>query len=66
MTPRALYVHVPFCIRRCAYCDFATAPYDAASAELYLDRLLLELQRVPRGAALDTIYFGGGTPTALS
>jgi oxygen-independent coproporphyrinogen-3 oxidase len=66
MVPRALYVHVPFCIRRCAYCDFATAPYDAASADLYLDRLLHELERVPRGAALDTIYFGGGTPTALS
>ncbi len=66
MIPRALYVHVPFCIRRCAYCDFATAPYDAASADLYLDRLLHELTRVPRGAALDTLYFGGGTPTALS
>jgi oxygen-independent coproporphyrinogen-3 oxidase len=66
MVPRALYVHVPFCIRRCANCDFATAPYDAASADLYLDRLLHELERVPRGAALDTIYFGGGTPTALS
>lgn len=66
MTPRALYVHVPFCIRRCAYCDFATAPYDAASADRYLQRLARELERVPRGAPLDTIYFGGGTPTSLS
>jgi putative oxygen-independent coproporphyrinogen III oxidase len=66
VTPRALYVHVPFCIRRCAYCDFATAPYDAASADRYLQRLARELERVPKGAALDTIYFGGGTPTALS
>lgn len=66
MAPRALYVHVPFCIRRCAYCDFATAPYDAGSADRYLRRLELELERVPRGAPLDTIYFGGGTPTALS
>lgn len=66
MTPRALYVHVPFCIRRCAYCDFATAPYDAGSADRYVQRLVRELERVPRGAALDTIYFGGGTPTALS
>jgi oxygen-independent coproporphyrinogen-3 oxidase len=66
VTPRALYVHVPFCIRRCAYCDFATAPYDAESAEAYVQRLARELERVPKGAELDTIYFGGGTPTALS
>jgi oxygen-independent coproporphyrinogen-3 oxidase len=66
VTPRALYVHVPFCIRRCAYCDFATAPYDAASADRYLERLARELERVPRDATLDTIYFGGGTPTSLS
>src|SRR5262249_37441672 len=66
VTPRALYVHVPFCIRRCAYCDFATAPYDAGSADRYLTRLARELERVPRDATLDTIYFGGGTPTALS
>jgi oxygen-independent coproporphyrinogen-3 oxidase len=66
VTPRALYVHVPFCIRRCAYCDFATAPYDAASADLYVKRLAHELERVPRATPLDTIYFGGGTPTSLS
>jgi oxygen-independent coproporphyrinogen-3 oxidase len=66
VTPRALYVHVPFCIRRCAYCDFATAPYDAGSADRYLTRLARELERVPGDASLDTIYLGGGTPTALS
>jgi oxygen-independent coproporphyrinogen-3 oxidase len=66
VVPRALYVHVPFCIRRCAYCDFATAPYDAASADHYVKRLARELERVPRDAPLDTIYFGGGTPTSLS
>jgi oxygen-independent coproporphyrinogen-3 oxidase len=66
VVPRALYVHVPFCIKRCAYCDFATAPYDGGSADRYLQRLARELERVPRGTELDTIYFGGGTPTALS
>lgn len=66
MIPRALYIHVPFCIRRCAYCDFATAPYDAESADRYVTRLVRELERVPAGATLDTIYLGGGTPTALS
>jgi len=64
--PGSLYVHVPFCIRRCAYCDFATAPYDDASAKAYVPRLLEELQRVPDGAPMATIYFGGGTPTALA
>jgi oxygen-independent coproporphyrinogen-3 oxidase len=63
--PTALYVHVPFCIRRCAYCDFATAPYDDDSARAYVPRLLHELERVPRGAPMRTAYFGGGTPTAL-
>ncbi len=64
-SPAALDVHVPFCIRRCAYCDFATAPYDADSAKAYVPRLLAELERVPRGAPMETVYFGGGTPTAL-
>jgi len=63
--PTSLYVHVPFCIRRCAYCDFATAPYDADSARAYVPRLLTELGRVPRDAPMRTVYFGGGTPTAL-
>lgn len=64
--PTSLYVHVPFCIRRCAYCDFATAPYDDASAKAYVPRLLEELKRVPRQAPMQTVYFGGGTPTALA
>lgn len=64
--PTSLYVHVPFCLKRCAYCDFATAPYDDASAKAYVPRLLQELERVPAGAPMATIYFGGGTPTALA
>jgi oxygen-independent coproporphyrinogen III oxidase len=64
--PTSLYVHVPFCLKRCAYCDFATAPYDDASAKAYVPRLLEELARVPDGTPMATIYFGGGTPTALA
>jgi oxygen-independent coproporphyrinogen-3 oxidase len=64
--PTSLYVHVPFCLKRCAYCDFATAPYDADSAERYVRRLADELERVPRASPLRTIYLGGGTPTALT
>ncbi len=68
-----LYVHVPFCRRRCAYCDFYArplgAPPGAVGAEAvrrYLAALDLELARLaPPGFAPATVYIGGGTPTAL-
>ena len=62
---RHLYVHVPFCVHRCGYCDFVTAVgrqdqhaayVEAALGELDLERELLE-------EALETVYVGGGTPT---
>ncbi len=63
-----IYVHVPFCAGRCNYCDFATAPYDAAAARRFLAALSRELD----AAALtvgptraDTLYVGGGTPPVL-
>lgn len=64
-----LYVHVPFCARRCAYCDFAIAVRRATPVDEYLAALDGELQlRLgpdgPRGA-LDTLYLGGGTPSRL-
>jgi oxygen-independent coproporphyrinogen-3 oxidase len=62
-----LYVHVPFCVRKCAYCDFASEPL-GLQAEGYLDALAREAGR--RRAGLDrpvhSIYIGGGTPTALT
>jgi oxygen-independent coproporphyrinogen-3 oxidase len=61
----SLYVHVPFCVRKCDYCDFYSVPPRAASdLDDYLDAVALELDRAPR-AALRTIYIGGGTPTML-
>lgn len=72
MLPRHLYVHVPFCARRCTYCDFAIAvrsrvPVDDYTAAL---RAELALRWNARGAAaggwlLETLYFGGGTPSRL-
>lgn len=62
----ALYVHVPLCLSRCGYCDFATISGESASAiSDALTRSLAALRRGLPGLSADTIYFGGGTPTAL-
>jgi oxygen-independent coproporphyrinogen-3 oxidase len=69
--PRSLYVHVPFCTRRCSYCDFAVqatprAPVaewvEAVGAEL---SMLLEERAWHGPLVLDTLYLGGGTPSLL-
>lgn len=65
-----LYIHIPFCRRKCLYCDFCSYPdRDEATFARYADRVCREL--ADRAAALagkeiDTVYFGGGTPTLLS
>jgi oxygen-independent coproporphyrinogen-3 oxidase len=62
-----LYIHVPFCIRKCPYCDFYSVPVDVASGlvKAYLDGIRAELSRWPDDFSARTIYIGGGTPTAL-
>lgn len=67
MTPAGVYIHIPFCRSRCSYCDFATDLYQADSAERYVDAIACELNSslIPR-QHVDTIYFGGGTPSLLS
>jgi len=61
-----LYVHVPFCAARCAYCDFASeAPPDRSRIGLYLDALDRELERISWDRLPRTVYVGGGTPTVL-
>ena len=73
--PRSAYLHIPFCHRRCFYCDFAViALGDKASGEnapgstliqSYLSFLHREIALAPIGPALSTIYIGGGTPSLL-
>jgi oxygen-independent coproporphyrinogen-3 oxidase len=61
-----LYVHVPFCVRKCIYCDFFSVPYDESAVRRYVDALCKELALKKRlGGILETTYFGGGTPTLL-
>ena len=67
---RALYIHIPFCKSKCAYCDFessATTPGDPA-IEAYIDQLVLAIRAASRADLLgqiDTVYIGGGTPTYI-
>lgn len=61
---RHVYVHVPFCARRCSYCDFSIAVRPAVPLDEYLRALRLELAAVEPGG-VDTIYMGGGTPSRL-
>jgi oxygen-independent coproporphyrinogen-3 oxidase len=59
------YVHIPFCDRICPYCDFAVERYRESQVDRYASALLREIERSPRISALQTLYFGGGTPSAL-
>lgn len=71
MKPRALYIHVPFCARRCSYCDFAVEAMREPPIADWLDAIARELamQAETFGWAdpleLDTLYIGGGTPSLL-
>lgn len=63
-----LYIHIPFCIRKCAYCDFLSAPADQDTIARYMRAL--EKQLVRQAASfqkkvVDTVFIGGGTPTVL-
>lgn len=64
----ALYLHIPFCRRKCPYCDFFSVPEDQAGLEAYGDLLIRHLQLAQsqgvRGP-LATVFFGGGTPSLL-
>ncbi len=64
----ALYIHVPFCTSRCAYCDFATQaiPQDSPVIDEYFERIALDIRRAGKQGELTqvrTVYVGGGTPS---
>ncbi len=64
---RGLYVHIPFCRAKCAYCDFASAPGTPMEIESYLEALAAEAALYPElKGGFRTLYVGGGTPSALS
>lgn len=68
MLPRHIYIHVPFCARRCSYCDFSIAVRKVVPVEEYLDAVRREMEwRYPGsdGWEAETLYLGGGTPSLL-
>lgn len=66
LTPRAAYLHVPFCAHHCGYCDFAVTAGQDNLIELYLDALGEELKTLGEPKPVRTIFLGGGTPTHLT
>ncbi len=65
-SPIGLYLHVPFCDGKCPYCDFYSMRAGGMKLRQYMDALLRRIRSFQgRGIALDTVYFGGGTPSLL-
>lgn len=69
-TWRSVYVHIPFCARRCPYCDFTVVARDEgatpAVVRRYVGAVSAEVDMEPEWDPLDAVYFGGGTPSRLS
>lgn len=67
MNTLGLYIHVPFCGKKCRYCDFYSVSYTKANSDAYTNAVLRNIKHYSdKTAVLDTIYFGGGTPSLLS
>ena len=61
-----LYIHVPFCARKCDYCAFFSRPAEPGGVAGWLRGIARELEQLPAGFAPESIFIGGGTPTALA
>lgn len=63
-----LYFHIPFCVRKCLYCDFLSAPADTGTQDAYMEALFRETKERSteyEKYQVDTIFIGGGTPSAV-
>ena len=63
-----IYIHIPFCVKKCDYCDFLSDRADRKTKEEYVDALIKEIElskNVLNGYEVDSIFFGGGTPSIL-
>lgn len=68
LRPLGLYIHIPFCKAKCIYCDFYSLPRSEGRMDAYTDALcahLTEAAPLASSHTVDTVYFGGGTPSYL-
>lgn len=73
LSPLSFYIHIPYCLKRCGYCDFNTyTPTELRTggdlttvSDGYIDLLIQESSFVPESGSIPTIFFGGGTPTLM-
>lgn len=65
--PLELYVHIPFCVRKCQYCDFLSGPSDEETKDRYIEALLKEIRAAEHTEVYEivSVFIGGGTPSAL-
>ena len=65
--PLELYVHIPFCVRKCQYCDFLSDPSDEETKDRYIEALLKEIRAAEHTEDYEivSVFIGGGTPSAL-
>ena len=67
-----IYIHIPFCVQKCVYCDFLSAPTDDETKEEYVSALINEIKQSALADTkaekycVKTIFFGGGTPSILA
>lgn len=69
MKKLSIYIHIPFCVKKCLYCDFLSFPADEFKREQYVEALLNEIDTEAekyREYTVDTVFFGGGTPSLLT
>ena len=62
----SIYIHIPFCNKKCSYCDFYILTNMQNQYEKYTEYLIKEISMYDKDIVYDSIYFGGGTPSVLS
>jgi oxygen-independent coproporphyrinogen III oxidase len=68
MNPLGIYIHIPYCLHKCGYCDFNSHPESREESEIYVSALLSEIKHYAHKLGrltVPTVFFGGGTPTLL-
>lgn len=63
--PVGIYIHVPFCAKKCPYCDFYSCSYSSRASEDYANGIIRDIEGFPDNPKIDTVYFGGGTPSLI-